>query len=69
LNNLHQLLETGLTSPYTLKVIDIVKNPEQAAVHHIITTPTLVRIAPQPVRRIVGQLDDIPRISKIIFRC
>ena len=66
LNNIHQLLERGLTSPYTLKVIDIAKNPEQAAVHRVMITPTLVRISPKPVRRIVGQLDDIQRVLNII---
>ena len=66
LNNIHQLLEAGLINPYTLKVIDIAKNPEQAALHRVITTPTLIRISPQPVKRIVGQLDDIPRVLNII---
>ena len=62
----HQLLESGLTSPYTLKVIDISQNPEQAQIHQVSVTPTLIRITPQPIRRIVGQFDDIPRILKII---
>lgn len=66
LNNIHHLLESGLTSPYTLKVIDVAKNPEQAALHRIITTPTLIRISPKPIKRIVGQLDDIPRVLNII---
>jgi len=66
LNNIHHLLESGLTNPYNLKVIDVAKNPEQAALHQVITTPTLIRISPQPVKRIVGQLDDIPRVLNII---
>lgn len=66
LSNIHQLLEEGLTSPYTLKVIDVAKNPEQAAIHQIFTTPTLIRISPKPFKRIVGQLDDIPRVLNII---
>jgi len=66
LNNIHQLLEKGLVNPYTLKVIDIAKNLEQAAIHGVTTTPTLIRVSPKPVRRIVGQLDDIPRILNII---
>ena len=66
LNNIHHLLESGLANPYTLKVIDVAKNPEQATLHRVITTPTLIRIAPQPVKRIVGQLDDIPRVLNII---
>lgn len=66
LSNIHQLLEQGLDSPYTLKVIDINKNPQQAASNQIAVTPTLVRISPKPTRRIVGQLDDIQRVLQII---
>ena len=66
LTKVHQLLEEGLTSPYTLKVIDISQNPEQAAINQVRLTPTLIRVAPKPVKRIVGQFDDIPRILKII---
>ncbi|MCC0177315.1 circadian clock KaiB family protein [Waterburya agarophytonicola K14] len=66
LSSIHQLLEQGLDSPYTLKVIDIDKHPQQAAIHQITVTPTLVRVLPKPVRRIVGKLDDIQRILNII---
>jgi len=66
LNRIHQLLEERLTSPYTLKVIDICQNPEQAQIHQIFVTPTLIRVSPKPTKRIVGQLDDISRILKII---
>nr|WP_319421276.1 circadian clock KaiB family protein [Pleurocapsa sp. FMAR1] len=66
LSSIHQLLEQGLASPYTLKVIDISKNPEQAAIDCVTVTPTLIRVAPKPVRRIIGQFDDIQRVLKII---
>ena len=66
LTKIHQILEEGLVYPYTLKVIDISKNPEQAENYHISATPTLVRVWPQPIRRIVGQLDDFERVLQII---
>lgn len=66
LNSIHRLLEEGLNDLYTLKVIDVAKNPEQAAIDRITTTPTLVRVSPKPIRRIVGQLDDIQKILSII---
>jgi len=66
LGNIHQLLEERLTNPYTLKVIDVAKHPEQAILHQIFITPTLIRVAPKPVKRIVGQLDDISRVLSII---
>ncbi len=69
LKTIHQLLEQGLQNPYTLKVIDILKHPEQAEIHHIVATPTLVRVYPHPVRRIVGELEDLPRLLQIIATC
>ena len=66
LSSIHKLLEESLDSPYTLKVIDIDKNPQQAAKERIAIVPTLVRVSPQPIRRIVGQLNDIERVLNII---
>ena len=66
LTKIHRLLEEGLVYPYTLKVIDISKNPEQAEDYHVSATPTLVRVWPQPIRRIVGKLDDFERVLQII---
>jgi len=66
LDNIHHILEKGLSSPYTLKIIDITKNPEQAESNHISATPTLVRIWPKPIKRIVGELTDVERIIKIV---
>jgi len=63
---LHQLLECSLGHPYSLKVIDIFKHPEQAEANQISATPTLIRIWPQPVRRIVGDLDDIQKVLQVL---
>jgi circadian clock protein KaiB len=63
---LHRLLEQSLGHPYTLKVIDIFKHPEQAEANFIAATPTLIRISPQPIKRIVGELDDVERVLKLL---
>lgn len=66
LQKLHQLLEYSLHCPYTLKVIDIFKHPDQAESNQISATPTLLRVWPQPVRRVVGDLNDVENIVRII---
>ena len=66
LQNLHELLEQSLGCPYTLKVIDIFKHPEQAEADQISATPTLVKVYPRPVRRIVGNLEDADRILHLL---
>ncbi len=63
---IHQLLEQELRHPYTLKVIDIAQHPEQAETNQISAIPTLVRVWPQPVRRIVGEIDDISKVLQIL---
>jgi circadian clock protein KaiB len=66
LKTIHQLLEKELRYPYSLKVIDVSQYPEQAEINQVSAIPTLVRVWPQPVRRIVGELEDLPRILQIL---
>ncbi len=66
LENLHQLLEESLGYPYTLKVIDIFKHPEQAEMDQVSATPTLVKVYPRPVRRIIGDLNDVNRVLRML---
>jgi circadian clock protein KaiB len=66
LKHLHQLLETSLQQPYTLKVVDIYKHPDLAEADQVAATPTLVKVWPQPVRRIVGDLNDVNKILRIL---
>jgi circadian clock protein KaiB len=66
LHSLHQILEKSLSHPYTLKVIDVFKHPEQAEADQITATPTLIRVWPLPVRRIVGEFDDMGMILRLL---
>lgn len=66
LQNLHTLLKRSLHHPYTLKIIDVFKHPEQAEANQISATPTLVRVWPLPVRRIVGELDNSEKVLQVL---
>lgn len=66
LQSLHHLLEGSLRHPYTLKVIDIFKHPDQAEANQILATPTLLRVWPQPVRRIVGNLNNAEQVLRVL---
>lgn len=66
LERIHQILEEGLDHPYTLKIIDISKHPELAEKDRISATPTLIRVFPEPVRRIVGEFKDIEGVLNIL---
>ncbi len=66
LQNLHELLERSLGYPYTLKVIDVLTHPEQAEIDQVSATPTLVKVWPQPIRRIVGHFDNVDKLLQML---
>lgn len=53
---LHRSLKEYLPAPYSLELVDVLKQPGAAEVDHITATPTLIQLAPSPGRRIVGSL-------------
>jgi circadian clock protein KaiB len=62
--NLRQILSTQPSELFDLQVIDIYQQPEAASEHQIIAAPTLVKLFPEPVRRIIGDLSDNARVLK-----
>ena len=62
LKTLRNILETEFLGVYALKVIDVIKNPRLAEEDKILATPTLAKILPPPVRRIIGDLSDRERV-------
>jgi circadian clock protein KaiB len=66
LRNLHRVLERSHLQPYTLQVIDISKYPEQAERDQVTATPTLLRVQPQPTRRIVGNLENDDQLLHLL---
>jgi circadian clock protein KaiB len=62
LKMLNNILETEFQGVYALKVIDVLKNPQLAEEDKILATPTLAKILPPPVRRIIGDLSDREKV-------
>ncbi len=60
--NLRRVCEEHLQGRYDLEVVDIYQHPEAAKEHQIIAAPTLVRMLPQPLRKIIGDLADEARV-------
>jgi circadian clock protein KaiB len=62
LNTLKNILEKEFRGVYALKVIDVLKSPQLAEEDKILATPTLAKILPPPVRKIIGDLSDRERV-------
>lgn len=50
--------EKHLAGRYDLRIIDIYQQPQLARQEHIVAVPLLVKQAPAPRRRLVGDLSD-----------
>ena len=62
LNTLKEILDTEFKGVYALKVIDVLRNPQLAEEDKILATPTLSKILPPPVRKIIGDLSDREKV-------
>jgi len=62
LKNLEKILDEDYKGVYSLKVIDVIKQPQLAEDDKILATPTLIKILPPPVARIIGDLSDREKV-------
>jgi len=60
--NARRLLETHAAGRFELEVIDIYLHPEAAIAAQIIAAPTLVKLRPGPLRRVIGDLSDSNKV-------
>jgi circadian clock protein KaiB len=62
IENMHLICEQNLKGQYDVEIVDVYQNPEATKELQIIATPTLVKILPEPLRRIIGDLSDHERV-------
>ncbi len=60
--NLRALCDLHLAGRYELEVVDVHQQPLLALEGHILAAPTLVKQAPLPVRRLIGDLSDSDKV-------
>jgi len=60
--NIKKICEEHLKGRYDLQVIDIYQQPVLAEGEQIVAVPTLVKMLPGPLRRIIGDLSDRERV-------
>jgi len=66
IRNLERLRDRHLCDDVAIEIVDVVLDPERAESTRILTTPTLVRDAPAPPRRVTGDLGDTERVMVVL---
>jgi circadian clock protein KaiB len=62
IENMRRICAEYLSQHYTLEVIDIYQHPEACQQQQIIAVPTLIKVLPHPLRRIIGDLSNTEKV-------
>ena len=62
ITSVRRICDQLLAGRFDLEVIDVYVHPEATRDYQIVATPTLVKVSPRPLRRIVGDLSDRERV-------
>jgi circadian clock protein KaiB len=57
-----RVCEEHLAGRYSLEIVDIYQQPDMAERGDVVAAPTLVKSAPEPLRRVIGDMADEGRI-------
>ncbi len=62
ITNLQAICSTLMEEKYELSIIDVLEQPQLAEEERIIATPTLIKVLPPPIRRLIGDLSDKQKV-------
>lgn len=62
IKNIKSICENELKGVYRLEIINILENLQLAEDERIIATPTLIKVLPEPLRRVIGDLSNTEKV-------
>jgi circadian clock protein KaiB len=62
ITNVRAICDAHLQGRYHLDIVDLNQEPGLARAHNVLATPTLIKEHPLPLRMLVGDMSDHPRI-------
>src|SRR6478736_2375632 len=64
INNIKIICEKYLKGNYKLEIVDIYQQPLVAKSEQVIAIPMLIKSAPLPVKRLIGNMSDTEKVLK-----
>ena len=64
--NLRRMCHCHLGDQVEVQIVDVLNEPELAEQEQIVVTPTLVKVAPEPACRIIGDLSETERVLQVL---
>jgi circadian clock protein KaiB len=66
ISNIKNICETHLPGMYDLEIIDIYQEPVTAIQEQVIALPMLVKSAPLPFKRLIGDMSDTKKVLRAL---
>jgi circadian clock protein KaiB len=60
--NLKAICGEKFVSPNELEIVDVLDQPRRALADGVVVTPTLLKLSPPPVQRVIGDLSDTSQV-------
>jgi circadian clock protein KaiB len=60
--NCRAICDEHFASGHVLEIVDLLEHPKRAVADGIIVTPTLLKLLPLPVQRVIGTLSDTNQV-------
>jgi circadian clock protein KaiB len=64
--NLDAICRVHLPERHHIEVVDVIREPARALADGVLMTPMLVKVAPAPMRRIVGTLSQTQTVLEVL---
>jgi circadian clock protein KaiB len=64
--NAKAICDAHFAAGHELEIFDLLKEPMRALADGVIVTPTLLKLLPLPVQRVIGNLSDTARVLLIL---
>jgi len=64
--NCRAICDEHFASGHELEIVDLLEHPKRAVADGIIVTPTLLKLTPLPVRRVIGSLSDTSQVLLVL---
>jgi len=63
-SNIKNICEKHLKGRYTLEIIDVYQQADMARKEQILALPLLIKLAPSPQKRLIGNMSDTGKVLK-----
>jgi circadian clock protein KaiB len=64
--NAKAICDTHFKAQYKIEIVDMLLQPLRALADGVVVSPTLLRVAPPPVRRMIGNLSNTSQVLQIL---